>query len=123
MVSENPRIEITTAGQENIRLRIVPGLVLAFDWRTGDFALAMPSWELAETMTDAYYMADGKRADAALVRIDRVDGTTSPGVVQMTAQRYRGLKASQVPKSERDIPLPKRVAERLNQILLDSLPG
>ena len=40
----------------------------------------------------------------------------------MTAQRYRGLKASQVPKSDRNIPLPKRVAERLNQILLDSLP-
>jgi len=82
----------------------------------------MPNWELAETMTDAYYKADGKRADAALVRFDRVDGTSSPGVVQMTAQRYRGLKASQVPKSDRNISLPKRVAERINQILLDSLP-
>ena len=40
----------------------------------------------------------------------------------LTAQRYRGLKASQVPKSDRNIPVPKRVAERLNQILLDSLP-
>ena len=114
MVSGNTRIEITTAGQEDISLRIVPRLVMA---------LAMPTrGELAETMTDAYYKAAGKRADAALVRIDRVDGTSSPGVAQMTAQRYRGLNASHVPKPDRNIPLPKRVAERLNQILLDSLP-
>ncbi len=63
---------------------------MAFDWRTRDLALAMPSWEQAETMT---------------------------------AQRYRGRKVSQVPKSDQNIPLPKWVAERLNRILLDSLPG
>ena len=67
-------------------------------------------------------MVDGRQTDVALVRIEYVDATTRPGVVQTTAQRYRGLKASQVPKSERNIPLPNRVAERLNQILLDSLP-
>ena len=116
-------IEIVTEGQEDIRLKLVPGLVLAFDWHTGDFTLAVPSWELAQTMTEVHYKAAGRRADAALVRIDRVDGTSTPGVVQMTAQRYRGLKANQVPMSDRNIPLPKRVAERLNQILLDSLPG
>ena len=77
MVSKNTRFEVTTAAQKDIRLRIVPGLVMAFDWRTGDLALAMPNWEQAETMTDAYYEADGKRADAALVRIDRV-GTAPP---------------------------------------------
>ena len=117
-----PTIEIRTGGQEDIKLKIVPGLALALDWQTGDFRLAMPGWELAQALTDAWYGTAGRKPDAVLVHIDGVDATARPGIVAMTAQRYRGLKAHEVPEKDRNLPLPRKVSARLRRILEDSLP-
>ena len=117
-----PTEEIRTGGQEDIKLKIAPGLVLALDWQTGDFRLAMPGWEPAQALTDAWYGTAGRKPDAVLVHIDRVDATALSRVVEMTAQRYRGLKAHEVPERDRNLPPPRKVSARLRRIFEDSLP-